>query len=124
LREEDGVMPRVKGGARGSRKRKRILKMAEGYRGARGNLLRTARLAVERALRYAYRDRKVRKREFRRLWITRINAAARANDMTYSRFMEGLRKAHITLDRKVLADIAVHDAEGFASLVQIAKKHA
>ena len=117
-------MPRVKGGARGSRKRKRILKMAEGYQGARGSLLRTARLAVERALRYAYRDRRVKKREFRRLWITRINAAARVNDMTYSRFMEGLRKAQITIDRKVLADIAVHDAEGFASLVQIAKKHA
>jgi large subunit ribosomal protein L20 len=98
--------------------------MAEGYQGAHGRLLRSARLAVERALRYAYRDRRVRKREFRRLWITRINAAARANDMTYSRFMEGLRKADIAIDRKVLADIAVHDAEGFASLVQIAKKQA
>ncbi|OGP94430.1 MAG: 50S ribosomal protein L20 [Deltaproteobacteria bacterium RBG_16_54_18] len=117
-------MPRVKGGTRGARTRKRILKMAEGYQGARGRLLRSARLAVERALRYAYRDRRVRKREFRRLWITRINAAARANDMTYSRFMEGLRKADITIDRKVLADIAVHDAEGFASLIQIAKKQA
>jgi large subunit ribosomal protein L20 len=117
-------MPRVKGGTRGARTRKRILKMAEGYQGARGRLLRSARLAVERALRYAYRDRRVRKREFRQLWITRINAAARANDMTYSRFMEGLRKADIAIDRKVLADIAVHDAEGFASLVQIAKKQA
>jgi large subunit ribosomal protein L20 len=117
-------MPRVKGGTRGARTRKRILKMAEGYQGARGRLLRSARLAVERALRYAYRDRRVRKREFRRLWITRINAAARANDMTYSRFMEGLRRADIAIDRKVLADIAVHDAEGFASLVQIAKKQA
>jgi large subunit ribosomal protein L20 len=117
-------MPRVKGGTRGARTRKRILKMAEGYQGARGRLLRSARQAVERALRYAYRDRRVRKREFRRLWITRINAAARANDMTYSRFMEGLRKADIAIDRKVLADIAVHDAEGFASLVQIAKKQA
>jgi large subunit ribosomal protein L20 len=117
-------MPRVKGGTRGARTRKRILKMAEGYQGARGRLLRSARLAVERALRYAYRDRRVRKREFRRLWITRINAAARANDMTYSRFMEGLRKADIAIDRKVLADIAVHDADGFASLVQIAKKQA
>jgi large subunit ribosomal protein L20 len=117
-------MPRVKGGTRGARTRKRILKMAEGYQGARGRLLRSARLAVERALQYDYRDRRVRKREFRRLWITRINAAARANDMTYSRFMEGLRKADITIDRKVLADIAVHDAEGFASLIQIAKKQA
>ena len=116
-------MPRVTRGARGTRKRKRILKMAEGYQGARGRLLRSARLAVERALQYAYRDRRVRKRESRRLWITRINAAARTHDITYSRFMEGLRKANVTLDRKVLADIAVHDAEGFADLVQIAKKN-
>ncbi len=117
-------MPRVKGGVRGARKRKRILKMAEGYQGSRRALIATARRAVERALRYAYRDRKVRKREFRQLWITRINAAARAHDITYSRFMEGLRKANVTLDRKVLAEIAVHDAEGFAGLVQIAKKNA
>jgi large subunit ribosomal protein L20 len=80
-------------------------------------------VAVERALQYAYRDRRVRKREFRRLWITRINAAARNHDITYSRFMEGLRKANVTLDRKVLADIAIHDADGFADLVQLAKKH-
>ncbi|HEX9950045.1 MAG TPA: 50S ribosomal protein L20 [Thermodesulfobacteriota bacterium] len=117
-------MPRVKGGVRGARKRKRILKMAEGYQGSRRALIATARRAVERALRYAYRDRKVKKREFRQLWITRINAAARAHDITYSRFMEGLRKANVTLDRKVLAEIAVHDAEGFAGLVQIAKKNA
>lgn len=116
-------MPRVTRGARGSRKRKRILKMAEGYQGARGRLLRSARLAVERALQYAYRDRRVRKREFRRLWITRINAAARNHGLTYSRFMEGLRKANVTLDRKVLADIAIHDADGFADLVQLAKKN-
>ena len=116
-------MPRVTRGARGARKRKKILKMAEGYQGARGRLLRSARLAVERALQYAYRDRRVRKREFRRLWITRINAAARTHDITYSRFMEGLRKANVILDRKVLADIAIHDAEGFANLVQLAKKH-
>lgn len=116
-------MPRVTRGVRGSRKRKRILKMAEGYQGARGRLLRSARLAVERALQYAYRDRRVRKREFRRLWITRINAAARNHGLTYSRFMEGLRKANVTLDRKVLADIAIHDADGFADLVQLAKKN-
>jgi large subunit ribosomal protein L20 len=97
--------------------------MAEGYQGARGSLLRSARLAVERALQYAYRDRRVRKREFRRLWITRINAAARNHDITYSRFIEGLRKANVTLDRKVLADIAIHDADGFADLVQLAKKN-
>ena len=117
-------MPRVKGGVRGARRRKRILNMAEGYQGSRRTLIATARRAVERALRYAYRDRRVRKREFRQLWITRINAAARAHDITYSRFMEGLRKANVTLDRKVLAEIAVHDAEGFAGLVQIAKKNA
>jgi len=117
-------MPRVKGGVKRARKRKRILKMAEGYQGSHGTLIATARRAVERALRYAYRDRRVRKREFRQLWITRINAAARAHDITYSRFMEGLRKANVTLDRKVLAEIAVHDAEGFAGLVQIAKKNA
>lgn len=117
-------MPRVRRGARGARRRKKILKMAQGYQGARGRLLRSARLAVERALRYAYRDRRVRKREFRRLWITRINAAARAQGITYSRFMEGLRKANVSLDRKVLADMAVHDAEGFADLVRIVKEDA
>jgi len=116
-------MPRVTRGVRGARKRKRVLKKAEGYQGARGRLLRSARQAVDRALRYAYRDRRVRKREFRRLWIVRINAAAKTHDITYSRFMAGLRKANVTLDRKVLADIAVHDAEGFADLVQIAKKN-
>jgi large subunit ribosomal protein L20 len=116
-------MPRVKGGVSGARRRKRILKMAEGYQGARGRLLRSARLAVERALYYAYRDRRVRKREFRKLWITRINAAARAQGITYSRFMEGLRKAKVSLDRKILADMAVHDDESFADLVRIAKKH-
>ncbi len=116
-------MPRTKRGVRGARKRKRILKMAEGYQGARGRLLRSARLAVERALGYAYRDRRVKKREFRRLWITRINAATRAHGITYSRFMEGLRKANVPLDRKVLADMAMHDAEGFADLVQVAKKN-
>ncbi len=114
-------MPRIRGGVRAGRRRKKILKMAKGYQGARGKLMRTARLAVERALRYAYRDRRVRKREFRRLWITRINAAARAQDITYSRFMEGLRKANVSLDRKILADMAVHDTEGFADLVRIAK---
>ena len=117
-------MPRVKRGVRGARKRKRILKMAEGYQGSRSSLLRTARQAVQKALRYAYRDRRVEKREFRKSWITRINAAARAHDITYSRFIEGLHKANIILDRKILADIAVHDAEGFADLVQIAKKNA
>ena len=116
-------MPRVKGGVQGARKRKKILKMAKGYRGARGRLLRSASTAVDRSLQYAYRDRRVRKREFRRLWVTRINAATRSHGMTYSRFMEGLGKANITLNRKVLADMAIHDAEGFTRLVNIAKEH-
>lgn len=114
---------RVKGGPRRARRRKKILKLAKGYWGSRGKVFRVARLTVERALRYSYRDRKVRKREFRRLWITRINAAVRAHGMTYSRFMEGLRKAEVGLDRKVLADMAVKDQEGFAKLVEIAKAH-
>ena len=97
--------------------------MTKGYVGARGGLLRSARLAAERSLQYAYRDRRVRKRDFRRLWIARINAAARGQGMTYSRFIEGLRKAEISLNRKVLADMAVHDAEGFSNLVRIAKEN-
>ena len=117
-------MPRVTRGTRGARKRKRILKQAEGYRGTRSSLLRTARETVERALQYAYRDRRVKKREFRGLWITRINAAARDQGMPYNRFMEGLRKANVSLDRKILADIAVHDTDAFANLVSIAKKNA
>ena len=116
-------MPRVKRGVRGARRRKKILKMAKGYWGGRGRLLRSARVTVERALQYAYRDRKVRKREFRRLWIVRINAACRSQGITYSRFMEGLRKAQVGLDRKVLADMAVKDQEGFSQLVKIAKEH-
>ncbi len=114
---------RVKGGPRRARRRKKILKLAKGYWGSRGKLFRVARLTVERALRYSYRDRKVRKREFRRLWIARINAAARAHGITYSRFMEGLRKAQVGVDRKILADMAVRDQEGFAKLVEIAKAH-
>lgn len=114
---------RVKGGPRRARRRKKILKLAKGYWGSRGKVLRVARVTVERALRYSYRDRKVRKREFRRLWIARINAAARAHGMTYSRFMEGLRKAQVGLDRKILADMAIRDQQGFAKLVEIAKAH-
>jgi len=114
---------RVKRGSRGVRRRKKILKLAKGYRGARGTQLRAARITVERALQYAYRDRKVRKREFRRLWIVRINAAVRSHGLTYSRFIEGLRKAQIGLNRKVLADMAIRDEEGFRRLVEIAKDH-
>jgi len=114
-------MPRVKGGVKRARKRKRILKMAEGYRGSHGTLIASARRAVERALRYAYRDRRVRKREFRQLWITRINAAARLSGLSYSRFMAGLRKAGVEINRKVLADLAVQDAEAFARIAEVAR---
>jgi len=114
---------RVKGGPRRARRRKKILKLAEGYWGRRSRAFKIAKLTVQKALQYAYRDRKVKKREFRRLWIIRINAAARAHGLNYSRFMEGLKKANISLDRKTLADIAVRDQEAFAQLVEIAKAH-
>ena len=97
------------------------MEQAKGYRAGRHKLYRTAREAVERALCYAYRDRKVRKREFRKLWILRINAAARLSGLSYSRFMNGLSKAGIALDRKVLADLAVRQKEDFAKLVDLAK---
>lgn len=110
-------MPRVKRGFRARRRRKKILKLASGYRGARSKLFRTAKNAVLKALSYAYRDRRVRRRDFRRLWITRINAATRQHGMSYSRFINGLKRAGIDLDRKVLADIALHDPDGFAVIV-------
>ena len=102
-------------------RRKKILKLAEGYRGSRHRLIKTAKAAVDHAGPYAYRDRKARKRDFRKLWIARINAGARAHGLSYSRFIDGLKKANIDLDRKVLADIAVHDEAGFAQLVEQAK---
>src|SRR3990172_6469796 len=114
-------MPRAKGGPKTRARRKRVLNLAEGFWGAKSRLFRTATEAVDRALKYAYRDRKVRKRDFRRLWIARINAAARLNGMTYSRFIAGLTKSGIALDRKVLADMAVTDPAGFAKLVEMAK---
>jgi large subunit ribosomal protein L20 len=114
-------MARSTGTVASRRRRKRILKDAKGYWGRRSKLYRTAAEAVTRAQQYAYRDRRVRKREFRRLWILRINAAARNLDMTYSRFMNGLRKAGVELDRKQLAEMAVSDEAGFAKLVEIAK---
>jgi large subunit ribosomal protein L20 len=95
--------------------------MAKGFFGARSRLIRTATEAVERSLKYAFRDRRVRKRDFRKLWIARINAAAKLNDMTYSRLMDGMKKAHIDIDRKVLADLAVHDAQAFSQIVSMAK---
>ena len=117
-------MARVTNAVSSRRRRKKILKQAKGYRGARGRLLRAARLNVERALQYAYRDRRVRKRQFRSLWITRINAAARMNGLSYSRFMDGLKKAGVELDRKVLADLAVNDPRGFAQIAELARRTA
>ena len=114
-------MARVKRGVQARRRHKKILKQAKGYYHARRKVFRVAKQAVTKALQYAYIGRKQKKRNFRSLWITRINAAARINGMSYSRFMNGLMKAGITLDRKVLADIAVHDATGFAALAEKAK---
>ena len=114
-------MARVKRGVTARRRHKKILKQAKGYYNARRKVFRVAKQAVTRALQYAYIGRKQKKRNFRSLWITRINAAARINGMSYSRFINGLMKAGITLDRKVLADIAVHDAVGFAALAEKSK---
>ena len=115
-------MARVTHAVASRRRRKKILKKAKGYRGARGKALRAARVNVERALQYAYRDRRVRKRQFRSLWITRINAASRMHGLSYSRFMDGLQKAGIDLDRKVLADLALNDPHGFAQIVELARR--
>lgn len=114
-------MPRAKGGFKTRRRRKKVLKLAKGYVGAKSKLFRTATEAVDRALRYAYRDRRVKKREFRGLWIARINAAARINGITYSRLMKGLSNAGVSLNRKILADIAVKDPEGFAKITEKAR---
>lgn len=110
-------MARVKGGMRTRARHKKILKLAKGYFGAKSKLYRTANQAVMKSLNYAFRDRKAKKRDFRRLWIARINAAARINGMSYSRFMNALKVSGIELNRKVLADMAVNDAKGFALLV-------
>lgn len=114
-------MPRVKRGVTKRRRHKRILKEAKGYFGSRHRLFRVAREAVERAWAYAYRDRKQRKRTFRSLWIARINAAARAHGLSYSRMINGLTKAGLEIDRKVLADLAVRDAAAFGAIAQKAK---
>lgn len=114
-------MPRATNAPASRKRRKRILKKAKGFRGARSKLYRYAKDAVYKSQTWAYRDRKTRKRNFRRLWITRINAAARNHDLTYSRFMEGLKASGIELDRKVLADIAVHDEPAFAALAEKVK---
>ena len=114
-------MPRVKRGYTLRRRRKRLLKLAKGFRGPRGNLYRIAREAVDQALNYAYRDRRARKRDFRRLWIARINAAARCNDMSYSRLIAGLAKANVAIDRKILSDMAINDPGSFTRLAAIAR---
>jgi len=115
---------RIKRGYKARKRRQKVLKLAKGFRGGRSKLFRTAADSVDKALNYAYRDRKQRKRQFRRLWIARINAATRMNDMSYSRFISGLKKADVGLDRKVLADLAISDPSGFAQLVQLAASQA
>ena len=115
-------MARVKGGLNARKKHNRVLKLAKGYRGARSKQYRVAKQSVMRALASSYVGRKERKRQFRSLWIARINAAARLNGLSYSRFMHGLKMANIDLNRKILAEMAVNDADGFAKLVEIAKE--
>ncbi len=114
-------MPRTKGGSTTRQRRNRVLKQAEGYWGKRKNSFRSAQEAVDRALAYSYRDRRNRKRDFRNLWVIRINAAARLAGLSYSRLMGGLRKAGVTVDRKILADLAVRDAAAFNALADLAK---
>ena len=114
-------MPRVKRGVTAHARHKKILKLAKGYRGRRKNVYRIAKQAVMKAGQYAYRDRRTRKRVFRQLWIARINAASRGLGITYSKFMAGLKKANIDIDRKVLSDMAIHDPAGFASIVDKVK---
>ncbi|MGI6604356.1 MAG: 50S ribosomal protein L20 [Firmicutes bacterium] len=114
-------MARIKGGVAARRRHKKIMKLARGYRGARSRTFRAANESVLKALFYARRDRRARKRDFRRLWIARINAAARSNGLTYSRFMNGLKRAGVGINRKMLAEIAVHDNQAFADLVALAK---
>ncbi len=114
-------MPRVKGGPRAHRRHKKVLKLTKGQRGTKSTLYRRAHEAMLKSLTYAYVGRRRRKRDFRRLWISRINAGARQNGLSYSRFMGGLKEAGVELDRKVLADLAVNDAEAFSRLVELAK---
>jgi len=115
-------MPRVKRGVTAKKRHKKILKKAKGYYGARSRVYRVAKQAVIKAAQYAYRDRKQRKRQFRALWIIRINAAVRELDLSYSRFINGLKKANIEIDRKILADLAVHNKDIFAAIVDKVKK--
>ena len=117
-------MPRVKRGVQARARHKKVLKQAKGYYGARSRVYRVAVQAVTKAGQYAYRDRRQRKRQFRQLWIARINAASRISGLSYSRFINGLKKASVEIDRKILADIAVFDKATFAHLVEVAKKSA
>lgn len=114
-------MARIKGGMNARRKHNKVLKLAKGYRGARSKQYRVAKQSVMRALTSSYAGRKERKRQFRQLWITRINAAARINGLSYSKFMHGLKLAGVDINRKMLAEMAVNDAEGFATLAKVAK---
>jgi len=114
-------MPRVKRGFKARQRRNKVLQLAKGYRGARSKLFRSATEAVDRALNYAFRDRRAKKRDFRALWITRINAASRINGLSYSKLIHGLKTARVEIDRKVLADLAVSDPAGFAELAALAK---
>jgi large subunit ribosomal protein L20 len=113
---------RVKRGFKARKRRKKVLKLAKGFRGGRSKLFRTAADAVDKALMYAYRDRRVRKRDFRRLWIARINAAVRMNNLSYSKFIHGLKLADVRLDRKVLAELAVSDPSGFSKIANLASQ--
>lgn len=116
-------MPRAKGGSKTRRRKKKTMKLAKGYVGGRGRLYRSAKETVERSLAFAYRDRRVRRREFRGLWITRINAAARLSGLSYHELIKGLKQAGVELDRKILADLAVSDITAFSQIAQLAKTH-
>jgi large subunit ribosomal protein L20 len=116
-------MPRVKRGPVARKRRKKILKLAKGYFGSKSKLFKTAKQQVMKSLQYAYRDRRQRKRDFRKLWIARINAAARSEGLSYSRFINGLKKADVEINRKMLADMAINDKAGFDRLVQVAKEN-
>jgi large subunit ribosomal protein L20 len=113
---------RIKRGFKARKRRKKVLKLAKGFRGGRSKLFRTAADAVDKALMYAYRDRKTRKRDFRRLWIARINAAVRMNNLSYSKFIHGLKLANIEIDRKVLAELAISDPAGFSQIASLAAR--
>jgi len=116
-------MARIKGAVNAKKKHKKVLKLAKGYYGMKSKIFRCANPAVMRALRSAYVGRKLRKRDFRKLWIARINAGTRVNNLSYSKFINGLKKANIDINRKMLSEMAIHDAEGFAQLVEVAKSN-